>query len=95
VKAKKTQHETSTEYADGLENFDGHDSESPDSIHDENEKYQLVERRAYELWLQRGCVDGDPLSDWLRAESEVYALIGTSVLEPNSDSKPVQRATHG
>ena len=30
-----------------------------------------IARRAYELFLARGGVGGDPLHDWLRAESEL------------------------
>jgi Protein of unknown function (DUF2934) len=28
---------------------------------------------AYELWQQRGCPDGSPDVDWLRAEAELMA----------------------
>ena len=30
-----------------------------------------VERRAYELYLGRGCADGQDLDDWFRAEREL------------------------
>ena len=30
-----------------------------------------VERRAYELYLERGCRDGQDLGDWLTAEREL------------------------
>jgi len=30
-----------------------------------------VSRRAYELWLERGCPEGSPEQDWYQAESEV------------------------
>jgi hypothetical protein len=30
-----------------------------------------IRRRAYELYEQRGYVDGNDLDDWLEAESEV------------------------
>lgn len=31
----------------------------------------LVRRRAYELWEQRGCQHGKDADDWYRAESEI------------------------
>ena len=30
-----------------------------------------IERRAYELYLERGAADGGDLDDWLRAEREL------------------------
>lgn len=30
-----------------------------------------IARRAYQLWLSRGGVMGNPLEDWLRAEAEL------------------------
>jgi hypothetical protein len=35
------------------------------SLHD------LIERRAYEMFKRRGCVQGSDVSDWVSAESEV------------------------
>lgn len=29
---------------------------------------------AYELWQQRGCPDGSPDVDWLKAEAELMAI---------------------
>lgn len=34
---------------------------------------ELVERRAYELYLERGGEDGRDLEDWVRAEDEITA----------------------
>jgi hypothetical protein len=31
-----------------------------------------VERRAYELYLERGCTDGQDLADWFAAERELF-----------------------
>jgi hypothetical protein len=36
----------------------------------------MIARRAYELYEERGCADGDDLDDWLRAEAEVGASMG-------------------
>jgi hypothetical protein len=32
---------------------------------------EVIELRAYELYVERGCGDGYDLDDWLRAEHEV------------------------
>lgn len=45
------------------------DKLSGDRIH------ELIERRAYELYQQRGEVEGYRLKDWLEAEVEVLASI--------------------
>lgn len=34
-------------------------------------KEELIERRAYELYVQRGNQSGSELEDWLQAEAEV------------------------
>jgi hypothetical protein len=36
-----------------------------------------VARRAYELYLSRGCEDGHDREDWLRAEAELRGEPGT------------------
>jgi hypothetical protein len=30
-----------------------------------------ISKRAYELWLERGCPEGSPERDWYQAESEL------------------------
>ena len=30
-----------------------------------------ISRRAYELWVERGCPEGSPEQDWYKAESEL------------------------
>ena len=32
---------------------------------------EAISRRAYELWLERGCPEGSPDEDWYKAESEL------------------------
>ena len=32
---------------------------------------QRIAERAYQIYLERGGVDGDPMSDWLQAEAEI------------------------
>ena len=37
---------------------------------------QMVEKKAYELFENRGCEHGHDVEDWQAAEAEVNALIG-------------------
>ena len=37
-----------------------------------------IARRAYELYVQRGCQDGLALEDWLQAERQLVSAAGTS-----------------
>ena len=30
-----------------------------------------IRARAYDIYLRRGCAPGDPVADWLQAESEL------------------------
>jgi hypothetical protein len=32
---------------------------------------EMIRRRAYEIWEQRGCQHGKDADDWYRAESEI------------------------
>jgi hypothetical protein len=50
--------------------------EEQDFSHAELES--IIRRRAYELYEQRGFVDGNELDDWLRAEEEIRELNGKS-----------------
>jgi hypothetical protein len=36
---------------------------------------EMIARRAYDLYKQRGSESGDDLSDWLRAEAEVVTML--------------------
>lgn len=44
-------------------------SPSPDPV----AAREQIELRAYEIYLQRGCLDGLDVQDWLQAESELIA----------------------
>jgi hypothetical protein len=37
----------------------------------DSNKNTRIRERAYELYLHRGCSDGDDLRDWLKAEEEM------------------------
>jgi hypothetical protein len=34
-----------------------------------------IRNRAYDLYLQRGCLDGKALDDWLEAKAEVLGVV--------------------
>ncbi len=42
---------------------------------------EQITRRAYELFQQRGCVDGYDREDWLQAASEILMSVPVDVLE--------------
>ncbi len=52
-------------------------TEQPELIHDSPQPHlpeselDLIAERAYQLWRDRGCPDGPPETDWLRAEEEM------------------------
>ncbi len=45
---------------------------SPNAVVDSRE----VERLAYSYWHARGCPDGSPEEDWLRAEQDLNGAAG-------------------
>jgi hypothetical protein len=48
-------------------------------MEDQNIRRQ-IERRAYELYLERGCVDGHQDEDWIKAEEEIVGPLIRKVL---------------
>ncbi|HXG94599.1 MAG TPA: DUF2934 domain-containing protein [Blastocatellia bacterium] len=52
-----------------------------------NEIYQAVERRAYELFEERGREPGHDLEDWIRAEQELLFPVQVTLLESDHDLK--------
>jgi len=42
---------------------------------------EMIAKRAYELYLQRGSVSGHELDDWLEAEAELSAAAATADTE--------------
>ena len=51
---------------------------------------ELIARRAYEIYEERGRCDGDDINDWLRAEAEVK-----SALSPEKRRTVTSRARAG
>jgi hypothetical protein len=45
-------------------------------------KHDQISRIAYRFWQERGCPDGSPEVDWMRAEAEV---VSTSLVESGLD----------
>lgn len=44
----------------------------------------LIRRRAYELWLERGAPVGSPDHDWINAERELVVAALPGAAEPNA-----------
>jgi HSP20 family molecular chaperone IbpA len=44
----------------------------------------LISRRAYDLYLLRGCVDGHDREDWLQASSEILLNVPVEILETDT-----------
>lgn len=42
---------------------------------------EQIERRAYEIYLRRGGVDGSDVADWIMAEEELKATLKESASE--------------
>ena len=51
-----------------------------------------IERRAYEIYLRRGGVDGSDVADWILAEEELKAA--ASVAQPEIPKHTPRAATH-
>jgi HSP20 family molecular chaperone IbpA len=55
---------------------------SPDEINWEMQQVQLgIARRAYELFLARGCKHGHDWEDWFRAEAELLRPVSLAIAE--------------
>ena len=52
-----------------------------------------VARRAYDLFLARGCEHGHDLDDWLRAERELRGTLNTTTRRARRSSRQASRKT--
>lgn len=52
--------------------------------------HEAIERRAYEIYIERGSVDGNDLDNWLAAEEELMARAEEAEVAkgPANDLKP-------
>lgn len=51
-----------------------------------------IHRRAYQIWQERGGDTGSELEDWLQAEAEINATLGTREQDaPRKNKKPRYR----
>jgi DUF2934 family protein len=57
------------------------------------EHRSAVEKRAYEIYLQRGARDGNDLEDWLTAEREISARAAREPLSPELTRAKAASAT--
>jgi Protein of unknown function (DUF2934) len=44
---------------------------------------ERIRNRAYDLYLQHGCVDGKALDDWLEAKAEVLGVVALQAKREN------------
>lgn len=51
---------------------------------------EAIERRAYEIYIERGSMEGHDVEDWLAAEEELMSRAEEveAVREPASDLRP-------
>jgi hypothetical protein len=56
---------------------------------------ERVAMRAYEKWMQRGCVHGYDLQDWVEAEKELMEEQSRSTSQTRSPQTPSQAAMPG
>jgi hypothetical protein len=52
---------------------------------------EMIERRAYELFLARGGEKGYAMQDWLQAEKNVFAELDNKKRDKQGQNKPVQQ----
>jgi Protein of unknown function (DUF2934) len=66
-------------------------------LNGQNEMRDLVSRRAYEIYEERGRTDGEDVNDWLRAEAEVRASLGDADQDKSDMAKrrPAAKRTGG
>jgi len=43
---------------------------------------EMIARRAYEIYEERGMCDGEAMNDWLRAEAEVRSALMSGMQRP-------------
>ena len=49
---------------------------------------ERIQRRAHELYMQRGSQPGSELDDWLRAETEILRAEDAAIDEASEESFP-------
>lgn len=59
--------------------------EEPVQTAAEEDMQELIRTRAYELYVERGRIDGFAEEDWLRAESEVLSPLHGGGSEPRAN----------
>jgi hypothetical protein len=52
---------------------------------------EIIERRAYELFLARGGEKGYAIQDWLQAEINVFAELDNKKQDKQDQNTPVQK----
>jgi hypothetical protein len=70
------------------ERLTGHSSDLGQGLPSTSEVRELIARRAYDHYKERGEQSGDELSDWLNAEREVVAMLLAEPPEPAEIETP-------
>lgn len=60
------------------------EAETPGSNMNGHPSHEQIAERAFQLWNARGCPDGSPLEDWLRAEEELAAEVAPRMVARGS-----------
>jgi hypothetical protein len=60
--------------------------------YDEPSVKERIQRRAHELYVQRGSQSGSELDDWLRAEEEILRAQDAAIDEASEESFPASDA---
>jgi hypothetical protein len=58
----------------------------------ETDQYRSIKEAAYELYVQKGRLDGDDLSDWFQAETMVREYTSPAVGEGASRRKAAPKS---
>ena len=58
-----------------------------------NIQHETIQKRAYELWIDGGCVDGRADEHWLRAERELNHLVKAAPAEANENDAKSRKTT--
>lgn len=74
-----TQHTTHTAHTSQAQTSQAHTGQPARGATVTGVTQEKIAKRAYELWLKRGCRHGCDMQDWLDAEAEVKAEVVKTV----------------
>lgn len=91
--ARGVHHHEAHPRATPIEGEGAHESEQPfeEGAHDEIDpdlRHRLISEAAYEMYTERGYVDGFDVEDWLAAEAQVEHTLVNPAFTPESEEGP-------